>query len=107
MPSGVLGAKVFPAVRVTLISDSLTFNVHDNGSGQDLLVSNSGDTLPLFVRAKDHSSSFSISDPKYVLSFLVTPGIDARLMWTLRCGHTIGTSKFGSRNWRSKSRRAG
>ena len=53
--------------------------MHDYQTGQDTVVNNSGQTIDLGIRPKDHSSHFSIGDPKYTLSLLVTPGIDARL----------------------------
>jgi hypothetical protein len=76
---GVLGAKVFPAARVTLVSDSLTFTVHDYETGNDTVLGKSGQTIDLGVRPQNHSSHFAIGDPKYSLSLQVTPGIDARL----------------------------
>ncbi len=76
---GVVRAQVFPAVQVTLISNSLTFTVHDYETDKDAVVDATGQKVTLGVNQSDHSSHFSIGSPKYNLSFLVTPGIDARL----------------------------
>ncbi|MEQ1498221.1 MAG: hypothetical protein ABL914_06140 [Novosphingobium sp.] len=76
---GVVGAQVFPAVKIMLVSDSLTFTVHDYQNNTDTVISTSGQKIPLGIRAKDQSSSFSIGDPTYSLGLNVTPGINARL----------------------------
>ncbi|MCT2398123.1 hypothetical protein [Novosphingobium mangrovi (ex Huang et al. 2023)] len=76
---GVVGAKVLPAVKVGLTSDRLQLQLKDNLSGQVRLMTSSGQTYPLTIDPKDHSSSFSIGHPEYSLAFEVTPGLNARL----------------------------
>ncbi len=76
---GVAGAKVFPAVKVSLISDLLRLKLTDKISGQVTVMENAGQTYPLAVNAEDHSSEFSIGYPEYNLNFEVTPGLNARL----------------------------
>lgn len=76
---GILGAQVFPAVRVELTSDSLTFKLHDFIRNSDTLLSSSGQVTTLGVDPNDKSSRFSIGDPAYNLGFTITPGINARL----------------------------
>ncbi|MFM5906071.1 MAG: hypothetical protein ACKOPO_00540 [Novosphingobium sp.] len=77
---GVIGAQVFPGVRVELTSDMLTFNLHDfNKTGNaDTLITKTGQVVPLGVDS-NNQSRFSISDPKYNVAFLITPGLNARL----------------------------
>ena len=79
---GVFGAKAFPAIKLELSSESLTFNLYDKlkASGQRV---SSGQQVDLTVRPSDHGSQFSLGDPIYQLSFLVTPGIDARVFLDL------------------------
>ena len=79
---GVFGAQAFPAIKLELNSDSLTFNFHDNQSYNDSRIS-SGQLVNLFVKPADHSSQFNIGDPVYNASFLITPGIDARVFLDL------------------------
>lgn len=75
---GVIGAQVFPGVRVELTSDKLTFNLHDYNTNADTLITQSGQVVKLGMDAKNQSK-FSISDPKYNVAFLITPGLNARL----------------------------
>ena len=75
---GILAARVFPALKLELTSDSLTFNFRDMRNPSDIQIS-SGQKVDLLVQASDHSSQFNIGDPVYNASFLITPGIDARL----------------------------
>lgn len=79
---GVFGAQVFPAIKLELDSESLTFSLYDKLLSSDTRIS-SGQKVDLAVRPSDHSSQFVISDPVYELSFLVTPGIDARVFLDL------------------------
>jgi hypothetical protein len=75
---GVIGAQVFPGVRVELTSDQLTFNLHDYNTNVDTLITKTGQIVPLGMDGKNQSR-FSISDPKYNVAFLITPGLNARL----------------------------
>jgi hypothetical protein len=75
---GILAVRAFPAIKLELSSDGLTFNFRDTRSASNIELS-SGQKVDLSVRASDHSSQFNIGDPVYTASFLVTPGIDARL----------------------------
>ena len=76
---GVAGAKVLPAVKVGLTSQGLRLKLTDSLADKRYEMESSGQTYPLKVDPKDHSSHFSIGDPEYNLAFKVTPGIDARL----------------------------
>jgi hypothetical protein len=77
---GVVGAKVFPAVKVGLHSDALTFTLRDTLAIPNVKTSiTSGQTVTVSVDPKDQSSRFSIGDPVYKLGFNVTPGLTARL----------------------------
>ncbi|MGL4312539.1 MAG: hypothetical protein ACRCSO_00985, partial [Sphingomonas sp.] len=76
---GVLGAQVFPAVKIELKSDKLTLGLHDFVNNSDVRVAGGGQVTPLAVDPTDHSSRFSLGDPVYNLGFLLTPGLDARL----------------------------
>lgn len=81
---GILGAQVFPALEVQLLSGSLTFDFHDNvnpANSRQLAVPGIG--TPIGVDAKSHSSDFTIDNPTYNLSVLLTPGIDPRLFLDL------------------------
>lgn len=75
---GVIGAQVFPGVRVELTSDKLTFNLHDFNTNADTLITKTGQVVTLGMDSKNQSK-FSISDPKYNVAFLITPGLNARL----------------------------
>ena len=75
---GAIGAQVFPAVRVELTSDKLTFTLRDLVSNQETLLTTSGQVTKLAIEKGDQSR-FSIGDPKYNLAFLITPGLTARL----------------------------
>lgn len=79
---GILGAQVFPAVDLTLTSDLLTLTLRDkNKKGDQLTVLNSGTSseVPLVLDPADDAANFAIENPKYNLTFKVTPGLDARL----------------------------
>lgn len=78
---GILGAQVFPAVDLTLTSQLLTLTLRDkNKQTNQLTVLNAGTTeVPLILDPADDAANFAIEDPKYNLTFKVTPGIDARL----------------------------
>jgi hypothetical protein len=77
----IVAAKVFPAIRAKLTSESLTFALHDfyKKADADVVLSYPGAVTDLAINPKDNSSKFSISDPKYNLSFLVTPGLVGNL----------------------------
>lgn len=75
---GILAVRAFPAIKLELTSDSLTFNFRDTRNPPGKRIS-SGEELNLLVQASNHSSQFTIGDPVYNASFLITPGIDARL----------------------------
>ena len=76
---GVAGAKVVPALKISLTSDRLELKLKDHVSGTETLMSSSGRSYPLAVDATDHSSRFSIGYPEYTLAFNMTPGIAAKL----------------------------
>lgn len=76
---GVLGAQVFPAVKIELTSDKLTLNLHDFVNNSDTRFNGGQQVTMLGVDHADQSSRFSIGDPIYNLGFLLTPGLDARL----------------------------
>lgn len=76
---GIAGAKVFPALQAQLTSDKLEFRLRDLVSGKTAVLAAPGGVTDLAIRASDHGSSFTLGDPSYNLSFLTTPGLDARL----------------------------
>ena len=76
---GVVGAKVFPAIKAELQSDSLTFTLRDNLLQKDIPITASGQTVNLAIEPSDQTSDFTIQDPVYDLSFLVTPGLTGRI----------------------------
>ena len=75
---GVVYAKVFPAVKIGVHSDALSFNLHDNATGKDIGLDASGKAVALGI-GEGHESNFSIGSPLYTLGFDLTPGLDARL----------------------------
>jgi hypothetical protein len=78
---GVVGAKVFPAVRAELISDSLKFTLRDlvKDPNTPIILGQSGMTTDLAISPASNTSKFSIGDPEYTLSFLLTPGLVGHL----------------------------
>lgn len=76
---GVVGGQVFPAIKVNLLSEDLSLTLKDNISGTSTQVRTSGQRVPLAVNPSDNTSDFSLGQPVYNLSFLVTPGIVGRL----------------------------
>lgn len=76
---GVVGAKVFPAVKAELQSSSLAFRLQDNVKGVGTDITASGQTIDLGIDPEDESSDFIIKDPTYALTFLVTPGLTGRI----------------------------
>lgn len=75
---GILAVRAFPALKLELKSDSLTLNFRDMRNPPGMRIS-SGQKVDLIVQNPNHSSQFNIGDPVYNASFLITPGIDARL----------------------------
>ena len=76
---GVVGAQVFPALGISLVSDKLTLDVTDVGTGKVTTVSPGSGAIPLSVSPKDKSSLFNIGNPQYNLAAELIPGIDAHL----------------------------
>lgn len=76
---GVVGAKVFPALKISLTSDRLQLKLKDHISGTETLMASSGKAYKLSVDTADHTSRFSIGDPEYKLAFNMTPGLAAQL----------------------------
>lgn len=75
---GVIGAKVFPAAEVELVSDKLTFTLYDKVLNKETVLSAGGPAVSLGVRnGKD--TEFTLGDPKYNVAFHITPGLTARL----------------------------
>jgi hypothetical protein len=77
---GVLGAQVFPAVKVTMESGLLTMDLRDLVNGGPPTKINQGPmTTPLGFDATGGFSKFVIENPQYNVSMHVTPGLTARL----------------------------
>ncbi len=76
---GAFGAKVFPAVKVTVGAEKLRFNVVDQNGGGTIEYATSGSELTLRTNPQNSSIAFRVEDPLYTLSFGVEPGIVARL----------------------------
>lgn len=90
---GIAGGQLFPAIKTELVSDSLSFILEDHLKNKSTKISNSGQVIQLKINTDD-SSSFTISDPVYNLSFLVTPGLNPRLfvdlgVWRNRWDWTV------------------
>lgn len=75
---GVVGAQVFPAVKIGLHSDNLSFRLTDELSGATTMLTHPGQKVPLKVDG-NQVSKFKIDQPLYNVGFVITPGIDARL----------------------------
>jgi hypothetical protein len=91
---GVIGAKLHPAVQVTLHSDKFTFDFEDLLAGTGPRAITTGETVPLAVKGDNQSSQFSIGDPRYNFSIGVTPGITANLfldlaVWSTSFDYTL------------------
>ena len=63
---GVVGARLLPGVKVGLTSERLHLMLKDNLSGTEKEMLNSGQTYPLAVDPKDHSSSFTLAIPNII-----------------------------------------
>ncbi|MEN9235342.1 MAG: hypothetical protein Q6K59_04075 [Gloeomargarita sp. GMQP_bins_25] len=92
---GVIGAKVHPVLALAMQSGSLTLKLVDNlAGGSSRLLTASGLRIPLKTSPADQSSSFSLGDPVYEVSFIITPGINAKLfldlaVWSTSWDQTI------------------
>ncbi len=92
---GVVGAKVHPALALSLKSGGLTLSFNDNlAGGAPKLLTASTSKIPLQVRPTDQSSNFTLGDPIYSVVFVITPGINARLfldlaVWSTSWDHQI------------------
>lgn len=84
---GVVGGKVFPAVRFDLTSTRLEFTLTDKLTGHQRKMSRSGQPYSLSVDPQTGASEFRIGDPVYDLSFNMTPGVVARLFIDVRAWH--------------------
>lgn len=78
----VIGARIFPAIKVELTSDSLKFILHDlvKDPNTPIVLDHSGiTTTDLGIDPASNTSKFSIGEPEYTLSFLLTPGLVGNL----------------------------
>lgn len=84
---GILGAQVFPVIEIRLQSESLSFDFHDDIKNTPVvpIVRTSTNPVPPIPVAIDANgaSSFTLSNPVYNLSALLTPGINPRLFLDL------------------------
>lgn len=76
---GAFGAKLFPAVKVTVGSEMLKFNIVDQNSGSTIPFTQSGAAVNLRTNPQNSAIAFKVEDPLYTLTFGVEPGIVARL----------------------------
>lgn len=75
---GIVGAKVFPGIRIQLVSGGLNFAVQDLDAGTPPVTINDNQSVDLMI-GKANTSHFIIGDPVYNLGINVTPGVEARL----------------------------
>jgi hypothetical protein len=78
----VVGAQLFPAVKIGLTSGELSFDMLDKVSGKETKLSKSGEPVSLGINA-DRSSQWTIGNPRYNLAFELTPGLNPRLFLDL------------------------
>ena len=71
----IASAKLHPAVKLDLSSDSLTFKIKDLNSSRPASRISSGRPYTVAINEQQGQSSFKLSDPEYNLSFKVEPGI--------------------------------
>lgn len=83
----IVGAQLFPAVKVALTSDALRFTMLDRVSGQETILDKSGVPVNLAIEA-DNSSKWTIGNPVYNLAFEITPGVNPRLFLDLAVWRT-------------------
>lgn len=79
---GIAGAKVFPFVRVNLVSDALTVklvDVVDNNSVRTISAVAPPQDYALKISGSTKTSRFKLVEPNYALGMKLTPGITARL----------------------------
>lgn len=77
---GVFGGQIFPAVKIGLESEALTLTMLDKVNNVTTILSAaSASPVALAIDQSDDSSSFKIENPVYNLSFVITPGLTARL----------------------------
>jgi hypothetical protein len=84
---GIVGAQLFPAVKVALKSDALSFSMLDKISGTETKLEKSGAPVSLAIEA-DNSSKWTIGNPVYNLAFEITPGVNPRLFLDLAVWRT-------------------
>lgn len=84
---GIVGAQLFPAVKVALKSDTLRFTMLDKVSGKETILEKSGEPVSLAIEA-DNSSKWTIGNPVYNLAFEITPGVNPRLFLDLAVWRT-------------------
>ena len=75
---GIVGAKVFPAVKVELVSNEMGATLRDRINGNTVTLPRA-DPIALAISPADGSSSFVVEKPVYNIGFLITPGLNARL----------------------------
>ncbi len=75
---GIVGAKVFPGIKIQLVSGGLTFAVKDIDAGTPPVAVSDNQSVDLTI-GKDKASHFTIGDPVYNLGINITPGVEARL----------------------------
>lgn len=74
---GIAGLQVFPAVKVSLVSNSLQFTLEDYANKNQVTpVTASDQALPVAIDPNLHESAFLIGNPVYNLAFQIEPGID-------------------------------
>ena len=91
---GIVGAKIHPAVQLSLYSNKLSFEFEDKLANQGIKPVSSGETIPLMVGKDNQASAFRLGEPVYDFSFGITPGVTANLfldlaVWSTSFDHTI------------------
>jgi hypothetical protein len=73
---GVVGAKVYPAIKVDLVSNALQFQIRDDLANRRIPVNATGQTHAITIDAEGYAR-FAVGDSVYNLAFEVMPGIEA------------------------------
>lgn len=76
---GFVGAQVFPAAKIILTSNELSFTIADKNGAPPRTGVKSGQTVNLNADLQSGALEFDIKDPIYNLTLTVEPGITARL----------------------------
>lgn len=72
---GLFGAEIYPALKGEFTSGMLTVMVQDKTGGGPPQIIGSGDSARVAVDPNIRAGEFSVGQPKYNMSFTITPGV--------------------------------